>query len=145
MFCRDRTEEHVMNLAWAKQWMSGFNREGLEKVMDMYTDDVQFEDVTFAHKVKGKAELKQFFAGFVDPKAGENVFTVTGYGGGTEAGAAEWTWRAKHAGDFMGVTAAGKSTEARGVSVLTFRNGKIVSQHDYWDSGAVLRQLGAIK
>jgi ketosteroid isomerase-like protein len=45
----------------------------------------------------------------------------------------------------MGAPASGKSTEARGVSVLTFRQGAIASQHDYWDSGTVLRQLGAIK
>lgn len=41
--------------------------------------------------------------------------------------------------------AAGKETIAKGVSVLTFRDGKISSQRDYWDSAAVLRQLGAIK
>jgi steroid delta-isomerase-like uncharacterized protein len=134
-----------MNLAWAKQWMASFSREGLERAIEMYADDVQFEDVTFAHKVSGRAELKQFFAGFVDPAADVNVFTVTGYTGGPEAGAAEWTWHAKHGGEFMGMPAAGKSTEVRGVSVLTFRNGKIVSQRDYWDSGTALRQLGAIK
>ncbi|MGH7934140.1 MAG: ester cyclase [Candidatus Binataceae bacterium] len=125
--------------------MGSFNRDGLEKVMAMYADDVQFEDVTFAHKVSGKVELRKFFAGFFDPGSGEHLFTVTNYTGGTDAGAAEWTWRGKHGGEFLGAPAAGKTTEARGVSVLTFHNGKIASQHDYWDSGTVLRQLGAIK
>ncbi|MGA2410957.1 MAG: ester cyclase [Candidatus Binataceae bacterium] len=134
-----------MNLPWAKQWMGGFNREGLDKVMDMYADDVQFEDTTFAHKANGKTELRKFFAAFVDPSAGEHTFTVTGYTGGLDAGAAEWTWRAKHRGEFMGAPADGKSTEVHGVSVLIFNHGKIASQHDYWDSGTVLRQVGAIK
>lgn len=39
--------------------MGSFNREGLEKAIDMYADDVQFEDVTFAHKISGKAKLTE--------------------------------------------------------------------------------------
>ncbi len=45
-----------MNLAWAKHWMGSFNREGLETAMDTYAYEVQFEDVTFAQKISGKAE-----------------------------------------------------------------------------------------
>lgn len=134
-----------MNLAWAKEWMGSFNAAGMEKALDMYADDVQFEDATFAHKVSGKAELRKFFAAFTDPAAGEHVFAVTAYAGGTDGGAVEWTWQAKHAGDFLGVPAKGKETNVKGVSILTFKNGKIASQHDYWDAGTVLRQLGAIK
>ena len=78
-------------------------------------------------------------------ESGEHVFTVTNYTGNADAGAAEWTWRAKHAADLWALPLLAKSTEARGVSVLTFRQGAIASQHDYWDSGTVLRQLGAIK
>jgi predicted ester cyclase len=48
---------------------------------------------------------------------------------------------AKHEADFMGFPAAGKQTEVKGVSILTFADGKITSQRDYWDSGTVLAQL----
>lgn len=134
-----------MNLAWAKEWMGSFSREGLDKVMGMYADDVQFEDVTFAHKVSSRAELKKFFGGFLQPGAGQHVFTATAFIGDRDGGAVEWTWRAKHEGDFLGAPAAGKETNVKGVSVLNFKNGKISSQHDYWDAGTVLRQLGALK
>ena len=130
-----------MNLAWAKEWLGSFSAAGMEKAMGMYADDVQFEDVTFAHKVNGKAELRKFFAGFVDPAAGEHNFTVTGYSGNADGGAVEWTWQAKHAGDFLGVPAKGKETTVKGVSVLTFKNGKIASQHDYWDANTAVQQL----
>lgn len=135
-----------MNLTWAKSWMDGLNsKEGVERTLAMYADEVEFEDLTLGHKANGKAELRNFFGGLFAPGAGKNVFTVTAFSGGADGGAAEWTWRAKHEADFMGTPAAGKQTEARGVSILTFREGKIKSQHDYWDSGAVLHQLAAPK
>lgn len=135
-----------MNLEWAKKWMSHYNRGGVEDLVRLYADDVKFEDVTLGDRAAGKAELRQAFISFlIAPGASENSFTVTAYTGNSNGGAAEWTWRAKHAGEFLGAQAAGKETVAKGASVLTFRDGQISSQRDYWDSAAVLRQLGAIK
>jgi steroid delta-isomerase-like uncharacterized protein len=131
-----------MNLAWAKEWFSVFSgAAGIEKMGEYYTDDVQFEDVVFAHKENGLTGLHKFFAGFSAPEAGENAFTVTAYSGGAEGGAVEWTWQAKHASSFMGVPAAGKQTIVKGVSILTLKGGKISSQHDYWDANTVIQQL----
>ncbi len=133
-----------MNLEWAKNWLEGFGG-GLDGLMEMYADDVEFEDIIFGEKLAGKAKLREFFSSFADPKAGVHTFKVVSYTGGPEGGAVEWTWNAKHASDFLGVPAAGKETNTRGVSILSFKGGKIASQHDYWDAAAVLRQLGAIK
>src|SRR5262245_33763810 len=91
-----------MNLAWAKEFMNSFSGDGLEKALGLYADDVQFEDVNFGFKANGKAELREFFKGFTDPNAGENSFIATAYSGNADGGAAEWTWHAKHAGEFMG-------------------------------------------
>ncbi len=133
-----------MNLDWAKQWMGSFSA-GVGTVMDMYADDVRFEDVIFAHSCEGKAELTKFFAGLETPEAGENAFSVNDYSGDANGGAVEWTWQAKHAGDFLGVPAKGKETTVKGVSILTFTGGKIASQRDYWDAAGALRQLGAME
>jgi steroid delta-isomerase-like uncharacterized protein len=130
-----------MNLAWAKEWMSNFTASDQEKVLAMYADDVQFEDITFAHKANGIAELRKFFSAMASPDAGEHVFTATAYAGDANGGAAEWVWQAKHAGDFLGLPAKGKQTSVKGVSILTFKHGKIASQHDYWDANNVIKQL----
>jgi steroid delta-isomerase-like uncharacterized protein len=133
-----------MNTAWAKEWAANF--ADLDKLMDMYADDAQFEDVIIAHKESGKATLAKFFAAAGNPAYAENTFAAVGYCGNTDGGAVEWIWQAKHAaGKILGVPAKGKETSARGVSILTFKNGKIATQRDYWDAAAVLRQLGAIK
>jgi len=131
-----------MNLAWAKEWFSVFSdTSGIDKMGNYYHEDVQFEDMTFAHKENSLTNLRKFFASLASPNAGENAFTVTAYSGGPEGGAVEWTWQAKHASDFLGVPAAGKQTTVRGVSILTLRGGKIASQHDYWDANTVIQQL----
>jgi hypothetical protein len=49
---------------------------------------------------------------------------------------AEWTWQATHAApypppDGSEIPATGKTIEMAGVSVLTVRDGKLASQHEY--------------
>ncbi|MGE0822841.1 MAG: ester cyclase [Candidatus Binatia bacterium] len=133
-----------MNTSWAEEWAANF--ADLDKLMDMYADDAQFEDIIIAHKESGKAALAKFFAAAGNPAYAENTFTAVSYCGNADGGAVEWLWQAKHhAGKILGVPSKGKETSARGVSILTFKNGKIATQHDYWDAAAVLRQLEAIK
>ncbi len=134
-----------MNLDWARQWFDAFNKgHGIEQMLDMYAEEVEFEDIIFGEKFRGKSKLREFFGTLADPAAGKHSFTVESYTGGPEAGAVEWTWHSEHAGPFLGVPAAGKETTTHGVSILTFEGGKIATQHDYWDAAAVLKQLGAL-
>ena len=132
-----------MNAEWAKQWIGNFSA-GLDTMLEMYADDARFEDVIFAHTENGKEGLRKFFSSFGGPDAGEHVFTYNAYSGSAESGAVEWTWQTKHASEFMGVDAKGKETTVQGVSILTFKNGKIASQRDFWDANAMYRQLGAL-
>ena len=132
-----------MNLDWAKMWLGNFGN--LDQMMEVYADDVQFEDIIFGEKARNKAELRHFFDGFSDPKSGKHSFRADSYNGGADGGAVEWTWFADHVADFLGVPAAGKHTETRGVSVLTFKAGKVIAQHDLWDAASIYKQLGAFR
>jgi len=133
-----------MNVAWAKEWAANFTN--VEKLMEMYADDARFEDVIIAHREEGKQAIKKFFTAAGNPAFAQNTIEAVDYSGNTDGGVVEWTWEAKHAaGRILGIPAKGKQTNTRGASVLTFVNGKIATQRDYWDAAAVLRQLGAIK
>jgi steroid delta-isomerase-like uncharacterized protein len=110
----------------------------------MYEDDARFEDVTLDQKVDTKPRLREFLADFMDPAARQNTFTFVTYSGDAHAGAVEWLWRAKHRQDFAGLPARGKETSVRGVSVLTFKNGRIATCHDYWDARTLMQELGAL-
>ena len=87
---------HLNGIVWARQWIDSFSTDGFDlgAFMDMYADDVQFEDVILS--CDGKAELTKYFAGYALPEAGEHAFTLNSYVGDASAGAVEWTWHAKH-------------------------------------------------
>ena len=76
-----------MNAAWAREWAANFANP--DKLMDMYADDAQFEDVIIAHKESGKAEVKKFFVAAGNPAYAENTFTAVGYSGNADGGAVE--------------------------------------------------------
>jgi steroid delta-isomerase-like uncharacterized protein len=118
-----------MNAAWAREWAASFTN--VEKLMEMYADDADFEDVIIAHKERGKAAIKKFFAAAGNPLYAENTFAAVDYVGNGDGGVVEWTWGARHiAGRILGVPAKGMKTSTRGASVLTFKGGKIATQRD---------------
>ena len=62
---------------------------------------------------------------------------------------AEWVWRATNTGpmampDGTEIPATQKAVELPGVSVCSVRDGKIISQRDYFDNASVMSQLGLI-
>lgn len=133
-----------MNLAWAKEWVGNWSPEGAEKVAASYADDAIFHDYPTNHITRGK-DIGKMWMGMKQPNAGQHTFVVTGYIGTADAGVVQWTWAIKHAADFLGLPAKGKETFTEGCSVLIFKNGKIQEQHEYWDLGAMYKQLGMLK
>ena len=132
-----------MDTAWAKQWLQQFKFTELDALLQRYGDDALLVDVTFGVEAKGKAALAAFFNGFFHPDLGNYCFVLRSYRGGFSSGAVEWTWNAEHYSDFMGYPAQGKQTAVDGASVLTFRDSRIVEQHDYWDAHGLFEQLKA--
>lgn len=111
-----------MNTAWAAEWLHRFSATDPTALMEMYDDGVSFEDFALDQRVDGKLPARDFFAAFMNPAERKNTFT-----------------RVDYSGDDL--PARGKDTVVRGVSVVTFRNGKVATQHDYWDARAVTLQL----
>jgi steroid delta-isomerase-like uncharacterized protein len=59
---------------------------------------------------------------------------------------AEWIWRATNTApltmpDGTEIPASGRTVELPGVDIITVRNGKVVSQRDYFDTAAMASQL----
>jgi steroid delta-isomerase-like uncharacterized protein len=139
-------EETWMNLKWAQYWI-GLFADRTDELMSLYAEDIQFEDVNLDVRINGDLKaLRKFFSGFViaNPEQSYNKFEVFDYVGDEKLGSFQWTWETKHAGDFLGVPAAGKVTRTRGVTVMGWRDGKIVLERSIWDAVPVFRQLGVI-
>jgi steroid delta-isomerase-like uncharacterized protein len=53
-----------------------------------------------------------------------------------------WTARGTHKGSFMGRAPTGRQVQVQGITVLTFRNGKISEDYSQWDTLRLLQDLG---
>jgi steroid delta-isomerase-like uncharacterized protein len=135
-----------MNLNWCKYWI-GLFAGGTDELMTLYSPRFEFEDVNFDLRISNDLPaLRRFFESFqiADPDKSYNKFDVFDYVGDDKLGSFQWTWETKHAGDFLGLPAAGKITKTRGVTVMGWNSGKIILERSIWDALPVLRQLGAI-
>ena len=131
-----------MSEAMAKEFIAALNSQDVDRCMNLYSDDIVFQDFSFGDPIEGKKALEKAVRGFVGKAY---TFELIEWFGGGDCLVVEWNWKANHTGVFVGVNAAGKRTEVRGVSVLKLKGGRIALQHDYWDGATVLRQLGAVK
>lgn len=131
-----------MNLEWARSWLSLFSPTTLDEMMGFYAESFEHVDVTMAHRSTTRAELRAFYASFMEGGS-ENRFAPTTFLGSDAGGAVQWVWHVRHRGRLFGLDVEGKETEISGASALRFAEGRIVSQYDYWDLATMLRQLGA--
>jgi steroid delta-isomerase-like uncharacterized protein len=135
-----------MNADFVSEWLSGYGRIWYEKehMSKFYVEDLDFRDMgtgLSCDSFQGLLDMKELW---VPPGSEQQVALRRYLSGGETAGAAEWTWTATWATDFMGLPAAGKTTVVPGVSMLQFRDGKISVEHDYWSLGTLLTQLGVL-
>lgn len=136
-----------MNLEWAQYWI-GLFKDGTEELLTLYADEFEFDDVNFDLQINSDhVALREFFSGFKieDPTKSYHKFDVYDYVGDDKLGVFQWTWESLHDGDFLGVPAAGKVTKTRGVTIMGWKDGKIVLERSIWDAVPVLQQLGALK
>ena len=116
-----------------------WNAHDADKVVTFYTSDVTYEDVAFGEKAHGSAELKKMVQGFFDavPDLKLEAVDVKSYG---NYGSVEWIF----SGTDKGLYKTGKKFSVRGASVFQLRGAKCANNKDYYDSAAIMRQVGVL-
>ena len=133
-----------MNTEFAKEWITAYNEQDIERQLALYADDFEFEDVMFPMKCRGKEELRALLREF-HALPDEHSTEFVKFTGDSTGGAIEWTWTANlKSPKFLGVPSAGKTFHTSGISALTFENGKIVVHRDMWNAAAIFKDLGAL-
>jgi steroid delta-isomerase-like uncharacterized protein len=122
---------------WGKLWSA----HDLDRLLQLFTEDVVYEDVTMGVVNRGKSELRTFGEGFI---AGfpDVTFELRSRFANGASGGAEWVMRGTHTGDSPGMPRTGKHVEVRGASMFEFAGDKIRRCSDYWDMSTFLKQLG---
>ena len=144
----------LLALAGGGSNVRGADIQGLEHVLDhdvetllpLFTDNVDYEDVTFGAVSHGRNALRDFavgvFAAFADMKFELKSRFVAADG---KSGAMEWIWRGRQTKDFPGLPATNKPFAVRGATVVEFIDGKIGRNSDYFDLATYMQQVGLAK
>jgi len=105
-----------------------------------YVPDCTFEDKAFGIVHHGHAGLREVFAFTFTMMPDFRVrygTTVLNH----DAGAAEWTFTGHFHGEFGGRHHTGTPVRIEGVSFMTFRDGRIATNTDYWNVKSLEQQL----
>lgn len=133
--------EHVLD-----QWVLAWSSSDVEKLLPLFTDSVDYEDVPFGAASHGKDALRDIatgtFAAFADMKFELKSRFVAADG---KSGIIEWIWRGRQTQDFPGLPATNKPFGVRGTTVVEFVGGKISRNSDYWDLATYMKQVGLTK
>lgn len=133
-----------MDAAFFDAYRDAWNSHDVGAVLEFFTEDGVYEDVTVGRVNRGKAEIRAFveetFATFPD-------FHVEDAGPATidPAGrfANEWTMSGTHEGD-TAIPATHKRFSLRGASAGEFEGNKIRRNADYWNMAEFLAQVGML-
>jgi len=132
--------------AFVRRYVDLTQHENLRELVECYDERARVESPMF-HTIQGRADIEKsyrdLFRAFdewdfkiddilVDQETGDRAALV-------------YTVQATHRGDLFGMPGTGRRAEVRGVYVLSFENGRIVSERRLYDFTGLLVQLGVLK
>ena len=112
-------------------------------LLALFTDDCLYEDMAMGVVNRGKEELRRFaeevFKTMPDFQLKFPIRFAT-----PKWGSSEWQITATWNGAFEGVDCTGRTIVFTGLSMYSFRDGKIASNRDCWDYTVMMRQFGVL-
>lgn len=130
-----------------ERYVELYNAGDLDACMDLYAEDAvqrMAEGITYQGRSAIRERLARELVGFPDA-----TYTVGSFVEEGDTFADEWTVVGTHTGPFplpdsTVLPPTGKRVEIRGMEFVQVRDGKIVVDNLYWDTMAVLVQLGLV-
>ena len=131
-----------------ERWEAAWDSHDPDRVLELMTDDIVYEDSGSPKTMRGHAEVREFleyiWRGLPDShfEAIEGPFLLPG------ENKASFYWRgtATHTGplDPPGLAATGKSVEFYGADFHEYRDGKVAHLRIVFDMADLMRQLGVL-
>jgi len=127
----------------AREVIKAWNAHDPDGVARLVSNDYVSESDTLPAPLRGPEAVRQvvqmYLHAFPDLHFEiEQVFSSGNY--------VTLRWRATgtHRGELMGIAPTNRPAETHGCTVEEVRDGKIVREWAYWDTGSLLRQLGVL-
>jgi hypothetical protein len=102
---------------WYEEYLKAWNTEEVENVMAWMAEDIEYEDTTIGHGVKGTKQMTKFVEQYFAAVPGASFDFVSGADNGDDY-YIEWIMQPMN---------------VRGVSVGKRKDGRVVANRDYWD------------
>ena len=137
-----QTTENARTGAWLIiQWARCWSSHDLNQMLDLCTDDIEYEDLALPHQIRGKQQLEAFFRStlvtFPDfSMQVSNIVANDSYAAG------EWLMSGSFLGESFGDAPTGKGFRVPGCCVMRIQNGRIRRHRDYWNLLTFNRQVG---
>jgi ketosteroid isomerase-like protein len=117
----------ALSIETLKLFLAAFNAHDLDRIMQFFSDDCELylprgsepSGSRFAGKAAVRAGLATRFAGIPDVHYGDDRHWLAG-----DLGVSTWL--------LTGTTKAGEQVHVRGVDLLEFRDGQIITKDSYW-------------
>lgn len=138
----DVVRDEQLNAATARRYFEEVAVGGdLDAIDELFAADLRDYDGTKEEAVVGADALRSDLIGWRD--AFDFTFTLDRQVAEGDDVVTLWTWNGTHKGEFMGVAPTGKKCVMTGTTVFRFQDGKIQEAWWHYDSGLLMRQLGA--
>lgn len=139
------TPEEQKNVDAAKAWAKAFETKKEADFVAGVADNVEWDDYTQPEAMKGKDSGKKYFNGmlkaFPDAKAGQSTLFATG-----EFVVEEGNFEGTHKGSLFGaIPPTQKKVNMHDLTIVQFKDGKVVKGWSYGNSAEMMAQLGLLK
>ena len=133
---------------WQQHVIAEFVHKDIEAALSTMTEDAHVLCVPPGTGGWGKDGVRKFYGEFIPAVPPDFQSVPISQTVGTNRLVEEAVYRFTHtlAMDWMlpGIPATHRSVEVALVGIIEFRDGKIASEHLYWDQATLLAQLGVI-
>ena len=135
------TPEEERNAQVSQLWLETWNNDVERMCDECYAADCEVVNESTGEVIKGREELRAVERALVKAFPDHEMILQRRIVSG-DAVVMEVIGQGTFKGEFMGAQPNGRAWKTNSVVVLTFRDGQIISDHTYGDSGTMLAQLG---
>ena len=122
-------------------WDAVFKDKNLDMINEEYFDKDVVAVATTQGDVVGIENFKAYYSNYITGFSDGELIFVDLFGQGDKI-VKHWRFKGTHDGDFMTVSATGKTVDISGTTLVKMKDGKIVAEQDFLDLLSFYTQLG---
>ena len=135
------SEAEERNSETVRQMVAYLSSHNVAGMLSCFDEDMEWLDVPMEASYRGKAEISAFLDSLFDafPDLDYELTHLVTRG---DSVVAQFRMRGTHQNTFYGLPGTQAVVEIPCLSMITMRDGKMLSDHCYFDNAMILRQMG---